>query len=87
MTEEIKVKRPRGNPNFIKKDKMPEAVDTPMQVTTVMTEETKYADSVVWTMFMQVAIQTWDAKTEDGLAKAATVADAAMIKYKERFKC
>lgn len=45
-----------------------------------------YSDSAIWTMFMQIAMQTWNTKTIETLQKAAVVADAALAEYKERFK-
>lgn len=71
-------KKTEVEPNVV----APETVIT----NTVMTHETKYSDSVVWAMFMQAAMQTWDAKTVDTIQKSAVAADAALAEYKDRFK-
>lgn len=96
MNEEVSEKKPRGNPNWKKKEAQvgvdagkwidPNAKPLPSFTTTETVESVKYNDSVIWTMLMQTAMQNWEAKTEDIVSRAAVVADIALKKYKDRFK-
>lgn len=89
MTEEVKPKRPRGNPNFVKKNK-PE--DLGMAVLTKVPEtantyEYKYAESEseTWLRLYAAIISTYNATGPATLKAAASNADLALVEYKARY--
>lgn len=89
MTDDVKVKKPRGNPNWKKKDvAVPVGPDTTFVgnlATVSYVSKTAYETDVIWVMMMQSALQVWEARNDSDVSKAAKVADAALKEYNTRF--
>lgn len=89
MTEEVKPKRPRGNPNFVKKSK-PESDGVALLAKvpeTTYTYEYRYAESEaeVWLRLYAAVIGTYSTNGPAIIAQAATGADLALAQYKTRY--
>ena len=87
MNEEVKPKRPRGNPNFVKKEKSPEGVGVMTPTSTPNTFKYEYVEteSDVWLKLYAAVIGTYNATGPATMKAAAQNADVALAEYKARY--
>ena len=102
MTEQVKVKRPRGNPNFVKKNPTPEVEQLPtvqeaaltessVKMVDVVTEQVyryQYVESEadVWLKLYSALLGTYSLTGPATIRLAAQNADAALTEYNSRYK-
>ncbi len=88
MTEE-KVKRTRGNPNWIKRGEENAAKRDSDPITTKVSDNVSYKydvpESVVWAKFYASIIGTYSSCGQGTLIAAAQNADFALQEFKKRF--
>ena len=91
MIEEVKVKRPRGNPNFVKKVKTEaEPVEpnvTVQNINEVNTYKYQYveSESEIWLKLFSAVIGTYNSPGPATIKAAAGNADFALKEYTSRY--
>lgn len=88
MNQEVQPKRPRGNPNFVKKNKPEEGAavltKVPEQVNTYKYEYAE-TEAEVWLKLYAAVIGTYNATGPATMKAAAQNADFALAEYKARY--
>ena len=79
-------KKKRGNPNWGKPKQQWTSTEKITKFEKESNNKSCQQDSIVWVMFMQATIETWQAKTDLDIGRAAALADKALEEYQKRFK-
>lgn len=86
MTEEVKPKRPRGNPNFIKKPKVEETATVGRDESDPVEKESAMSlyDEQAWLKIFCAVLTTYQTSGAAVVKAAAGMADIGLEEFKKR---